>query len=54
MDISPYIESVKKVILLVFPFLGPDRWELGVGIIIAIVLVLGTVVRYLINLRTPR
>jgi len=51
-DISPYVESAKKVILLVFPFLGPDGWEWGIGIIITIVLALGTAVRYLNNLRT--
>ncbi len=51
MDISLYVESAKKVILLVFPFLGPDGSEWGIGIIITIVLVLGTAVRYLNNLR---
>jgi len=51
MDISLYVEPAKKVILLVFPFLGPDGWEWGIGIIITIVLALGAAVRYLNNLR---
>jgi len=54
MDISPFVESAKKVIQLVFPFLGPDEWEWGIGIVLTIVLVLGTVIRYLFNLRTGR
>jgi hypothetical protein len=53
-DITPYVESAKKVILLVFPFLGPDEWEWGIGIVFTLVLVIGMAIRYLNNLRTRR
>ncbi len=54
MDITPYVESAKKVILLVFPFLGPDEWEWGIGIVFTLVLAIGMVIRYLNNLRMRR
>ena len=54
MDITPYVESAKKVILLVFPFLGPDEWEWGIGIVFTIVLALVMAIRYLNNLRMRR
>ena len=54
MDITPFVESAKKVILLVFPFLGPDEWEWGIGIVFTIVLALVMTIRYLNNLRMRR